>query len=298
VRRLPSLNALVSFEAAARLGSFTAAARELRVTQGAVSRGVAGLEAWLGVALFVRAGKTASLTPAGRAYAEEVAAALDRVSVATSRVIESTVDSPLVLDVLPTLALQWLIPRLPLYQARHPGRFVRVTTSDREIGPQDAFDVAIRRGGRRPGLRGVRFLDEWFTPVCSPAFLRDQTIRQVSDIARCTLLAVDTRSDAWPRWLDAQGVAVPKGTTTHRFNHYYVALQAAKDGLGILMGAFPLLDDEITHGELVALFPKRRVQAPSYYAFTHAGLSRPDVTAFLEWIVSLGLGGPARSGRA
>src|SRR5580704_17978864 len=118
MRRLPSLNGLRTFEAAARLGKFSDAARELYVTQGAVSRAISGLEAWLGVTLFERAGKKVALTEAGRVYREEIGAALDRMAVATARVAEVHATAALRLDVLPTLAIRWLIPRLPRFQAR------------------------------------------------------------------------------------------------------------------------------------------------------------------------------------
>jgi LysR family transcriptional regulator, glycine cleavage system transcriptional activator len=288
VRRLPSLNAVVTFEAAARLGSFTLAARELRVTQGAVSRGIAGLEEWLGVPLFLREGKSVKLTEPGRAYRDEVSVALDRITVATARVTEAVVEAPLVLDVLPTLAMRWLIPRLPLFQSLRPGVEVRIVTNDREVSSRDTFDVAIRRGPRRrPGLRSVRFLEEEATPVCAPSLLRGQKLARVADLARHTLLSADTRSDAWPSWLAVHGAAGLKPRRVQRFDHYYVALQAAQDGLGVAMGALPIVEAELASGRLVAPFADRTVSAPAYYALTHVGMKRPVTHAFVLWLTSL-----------
>src|SRR5438309_320037 len=146
MRRLPSLNALRSFEAAARLGSFSEAARELYVTQGAVSRAIQGLESWLGVQLFLREGKRVAVTDAGRGYREEIGAALDRMALATARLLQQREGLPLRIDALPTVAMRWLIPRLPRFQAQWPGVEVHLATSDRPVIAGGAFDVAIRRG--------------------------------------------------------------------------------------------------------------------------------------------------------
>jgi len=289
VRRLPSLNALVTFEAAARLGSFTDAARELHVTQGAVSRAISGLESWLGVTLFARDGKRIALTDVGRGYREEVAVALDRMTVATARVVEAQARAPLLLDVLPTLAMRWLIPRLPRFQGSRAGALVSIVTSDRPITSAGTFDVAIRRGPHRwPGLVAKRFLDERATPVCAPTLAHRRRLSRVKDLAHQTLLHADTRADAWPTWLAEQGA---RGLVAHanlRFDHYYVALQAAQDGLGLAMGALPLVDQELAAGRLVAPFPDRVVAARSYYAVTHEGAKRPEVDAFVAWLMEMG----------
>jgi LysR family glycine cleavage system transcriptional activator len=287
MRRLPSLNALRTFEAAARLGSFTDAARELSVTQGAVSRAVSGLEDWLGVTLFGRDGKRVTLTDAGRGYREEIAAALDRMAVATARLVTARAQTPLILDILPTLAMRWLIPRLPRFQARCPGIEVHLTTSDRPLASADAFDVAIRRGPHRwPGLHGTRFMGERATPVCAPSLLARTRLDRVSDLARHTLLHADTRPDAWATWLAAHGAARLRPAANLRFDRFYVALQAAQDGLGVAMGTLPVVDQELAAGRLVAPFPDRVVVGRSYYALTHDGPRRPEVAAFVDWLVA------------
>jgi LysR family transcriptional regulator, glycine cleavage system transcriptional activator len=285
VRRLPSLNSLRTFEAAARTESFTEAARELSVTQGAVSRAVSGLESWLGVGLFSRDGKRVSLTSEGRAYRDEISAALDRMAVATTRIVALRVETPLVLDVLPTLAMRWLIPRLPRFQSRCPGLEVHFTTSDRLVTPADVFDIAIRRGPRRwNGLVATRFLGERATPVCAPALVRKNPLERVADLARHTLLHADTRPEDWPKWLVEHGVARLRPAANLRFDHFYLALQAAQDGLGVAMGALPVVDSELAAARLVAPFPDKVVAARSYYALTRAGTSRPAVAAFVDWL--------------
>jgi LysR family glycine cleavage system transcriptional activator len=285
MRRLPSLNGLRTFEAAARLGSFSDAARELFVTQGAVSRAIAGLESWLGVALFDRTGTRIVLTEAGKLYRDEIASALDRMAVATARVVEVQAVSPLRLNVLPTLAMRWLIPRLPRFQARATRAEVHLATSARPVEAGGTFDVAIRRGPERwPGLQATRFLDEKATPVAAPQLLAQRSIRRPADLAQQTLLHADTRSDAWPTWLARFGAARLKPAGNLRFDHFYLSLQAAQDGLGIAMGPLPLIDDELAAGRLVAPFPDKVVTARSYFALTHRGARSPVVDAFVAWL--------------
>ena len=289
MRRLPSLNALRSFEAAARLGSFTDAARELYVTQGAVSRAVAGLEAWLGVVLFAREGKKVSLTPAARAYREEIAAALDRMAVATARLLEQRTGQPLRLDALPTLAMRWLIPRLPRFQVRWPGVEVHLSTSDRKVMAGEPFDVAIRRGPQKwPGLKAVRFLDERATPVCAPALVTRKKLTKPEDLCQHTLLHADPRPEEWQSWLGAQGLSKLKPLASLRFDHFYLALQAAQDGLGVAMGPLPIIDEDLAQGRLVAPFQTRVVAARSYYALTARRASTPAIEAFVEWLCEEG----------
>jgi LysR family glycine cleavage system transcriptional activator len=289
MRRLPSLNAVRTFEAAARLGSFSDAARELSVTQGAVSRAVAGLEAWLGAPLFDRAGTHVALTPSGKLYRDEIAASLDRIAVATARVIDAQAVSPLRLNVLPTIAMRWLIPRLPRFQARATRAEVHLSSSSRPVEASLAFDVAIRRGPERwPGLVATRFLDERATPVCAPALLARRPLKRVKDLAAQTLLHADARADAWPTWLRAHGAARLEPAKNLRFDHFYLALQAAIEGLGVAIGPLPIVDDELSSGRLVAPFPERMVVARSYFALTHRGETSPLVNAFVNWLIEEG----------
>ncbi len=294
VRRLPSLNALRTFEAAARLDSFTEAARELSVTQGAVSRAISGLESWLGVALFARDGKRVTPTDQGRVYREEVAAALDRMAVATARLVAAR-ETPLILDILPTLAMRWLIPRLPRFQARFPGVEVHLVTSDRPLTATDTFDVAIRRGPHKwAGLRATRFMGERSTPVCAPSLLAERPLARIFDLRKHTLLHADTRPEAWSVWLTAHGRPRLEPAANLRFDRFYVALQAAQDGLGVAMGTLPVVAQELAAGRLVAPFPDRLVVGRNYYALTHDGPRRPEVAAFVDWLAAEESAAPKR----
>lgn len=286
-RSLPPLNALRTFEAAARLGSFSEAAQELYVTHGAVSRAVRELEDWLGIPLFHRKGRRVALTELGRGYLLEISAAFDRIALATARLLEQREARLLYVDALPTFTMRWLIPRLPRFQIQNPGVELRLTTSDRPItGASEGFDVAIRRGPEPwPSLRAERFLDERSTPVCTPALLREGAIREPKDLLRATLLEADTRPDAWRDWLRAHGPARAAPAHRLRFDHFYLTLQAAQDGLGVAMGPLPIIDDDLVTGRLVAPFPDHVVAARSYFSLVpEARQADPAVAAFVAWL--------------
>lgn len=290
---LPSLNGLRTFEAAARLGSFSDAARELSVTHGAVSRGIAALEAWLEVPLFVRAGKRVALTDAGRAYAREIGPAFDRLAMATADLLRRRERGVLRVDSLPTVAMRWLIPRLPRFQAAHPGVELRLVTSERApLAEADAFDVAIRRGPERwAGLRATRFLDERATPMCAPSLLRKRALARPEELAKQTWIEIDSRPDAWARWLSAQRLEGLRPARTLRFDRYFLAIEAARDGLGVVMGSRPILEDDLVTGALVAPFEARQVPARSYYALVRKGRVPPAAAKLVAWLVAEGAPG-------
>src|SRR5689334_13846846 len=183
-RRLPSLNALRAFEAAARHGSFTRAALELGVTHGAVSRHVQALEEWLQRPLFRRLNRRVVLTDAGTAYASEIGAALDRIAAATTRAAQDSGRRVLHVTALPTFTIRWLIPRLSDFQIRNPQIEVRLTTaSEKAEALRQPFDVIIRGGPERwSGFRRAKFLDEGRIPVCSPAVLKRAPLRKPQDL--------------------------------------------------------------------------------------------------------------------
>jgi len=265
-RRLPPLNALRAFEAAGRLGSLTAAAAELHVTHGAISKAVAQLEDWLGVVLFDRPGRKVRLSAAGRLYQEGVARALDGLDEATRRCTEAGRPRTLVVNALPTFAMRWLLPRLPPFHRTHLGIELRLVTSDVPLALfAGDFDVAIRRGPENwPGYTATPFLAEREIPMLSPKLLARTPLATAGDLAKHTLLHAETRPGAWRRWLGAAGVEslVPAGN--QHFDHFYLALQAAVDGLGVALGPLPVINDEIEAGRLVAPLAGPAVPARAY----------------------------------
>ncbi|XZG69287.1 transcriptional regulator GcvA [Chitinibacteraceae bacterium HSL-7] len=284
---LPPLNALRAFEAAARLSSFSAAASELFVTHGAVSKQIKQLESWLGVTLFERRGGRVTLTEPGWRYLVQVQDGFDLIANATHELRQPDRQRRLAINSTPTLAMYWLIPRLPRFRALHPDIEVRIATSDRDISRLDtAFDLAIRRAPADwPGFVSRAFLDEHELPALSPALLAEHPITRVDDLAAHTLLYADTRPNAWARWLTLAGRAELEPAATQHFDHYYLALQAAIDGLGVVLAPLPMIRREIDSGRLVMPLHTPTAAVRGYCWITPRTLMQdPAVTAFCQWL--------------
>ncbi|WP_213301646.1 transcriptional regulator GcvA [Paraburkholderia sacchari] len=284
-RSLPPFPALRAFEAAARHNSFTAAAAELHVTHGAISRQVAALEAWVGVQVFHRHGKRVALTEDGRRYLGAVQGAFESIARATAELRDTGVVHVLRVNALPTFAMKWLLPRLSQFQRLAPNVELRLATSNVPVETLDAFDVAVRRGPANwPDCASGYFLDETELPVCSPALLKRSPIHCADDLARHVLLHSDTRPDAWRTWLAAAGVKA-KCRKKQSFDHFYLALQAAEDGLGVALGPLPLLDDELASGRLVAPFAGPHLDARGYWWVARREVADvPVVAQFCRWL--------------
>lgn len=297
-RRLPPLGALRAFEAAARLGSVTAAADELFVTHGAVSRHIKAIEDWAGAALFDRVGRRLKLTEAGRLYRDALSVAFDGIAAASARLKEAGRKTTLLtVNALPTLAMRWLLPRLASFQKRLPDVELRLVTSDEPVtkpAPQ-AFHIAIRREITPwpKGLVGAPFLAEREIPVCSPKLQKILKIRTSADLARATLLHADTRPGAWTRWLAAANAPAVEGhAARQRFDHFYLALQAASDGLGVALGPLPLIDDDLATGRLVAPLKGPALPSRAYcWIVPERLVPDPAVAAFCTWLEEEGAEG-------
>ena len=258
-RKLPPLNAIRAFEAAGRHVSFTRAAAELHVTHGAVSRQVAQLEAWLGTALFLRKPSQLSLTEAGQSYLAEATAALDRLALASLHLLDQVPPSVLRVNAPPTFAMRWLIPRLSGFQRRRPGVEVRMTTSLAPVRFEaDGYDVAIR-GAQAPlaGCVSVPFMTELIVPVCHTDLAEKGRLREPRDLAAQTLISYGTEPYSWPDWLAAAGAGELRPAGALRFEQMYFALQAAAEGLGVVLVPVFLAIDDIIAGRLCAPFGAR-----------------------------------------
>ncbi|MEH6419884.1 LysR substrate-binding domain-containing protein [Pseudomonas sp. CGJS7] len=252
---LPPLGALRCFEAAARLGSFTQAARELHLTHGAVSRAVRSIEDALAVELFERRSQRVFLTAAGERLRDAAGAAFDVLAAAVRELREPPGAPALVLSCEPTLLMRWLIPRLPGFHARHPGIALRLVAGG---GPVefDGVDLAIRRDdfdwGRR--VHAQRLFEERVGPVCSAGY-RQQHLQGQGRGARwddgAALLHSATRPGAWADWSRAARRRLPAGQN-QSFEHFYFSLQAAVAGVGVAIGPWQLVRDDIDAGVLVA----------------------------------------------
>ena len=289
--RLPPLNAIKAFEAAARLGSFTRAAEELSVTHGAVSRQIRLLEDWLGTSLFLRTSRNAVPTRAGTDLLAEAGAALDRLASASLRVQNGgKAREVLHISALPTFAMRWLIPRLPEFQREYPALETRIVTAST---PAEQFgmgvDVVVSGPARQPGWVGTRFLGEAYLPLLSPGLMKERLLRAPADLAQHTLLHAATRRQMWLRWLTAAGVPDLKPARDQVFEHFYFVIQAAIEGLGVAMGPLALVSDELREARLVVPIKEPAIRTRGYFVYAPEGSSdAPVIAALRKWLIGAG----------
>ena len=289
LRRLPSLNALKAFEAAARHGSFTKAADELAVTQGAVSHQVKALEAELGLRLFNRERQRLVITEAGRTYLEVVRDAFDRLAMGTNRLLQLQKAGVLTVTTSPNFAAKWLVHRLGRFVETHPEIDLRVSASAQHVDfAREDFDLGIRHGdGTWPGLHVTRLCAEELFPVCSPKFVRGRSaLRKPADLSRVTLLHVNDRRH-WMKWLEAAGVASNGLERGPIYNQAHMAIDAAIDGQGVALARTALAAWDLASGRLLRPFPLA-LKAPYGYWIvcpkTTADL--PKIKTFRDWLLA------------
>ena len=295
-RHLPGLGALKSFEAAARLLSFTRAANELGVTPAAVSYQMRALENQLGVKLFQRTSRVVELTEAGRVLLTGVGEALDGIGRTVARLRGTEGRPRLTATTSPSFAAKWLVPRLHRFLERYPDADVRIDVSDRLVDlSHEEIDLGVRFGkGKYPGLRVDRLFDETIFPVCSPKLLAGRRLlKQPRDLHHHTLIHVDWQAQwaTWPdwrMWLLAAGLRDLDPQRGLHFTQTALALQAAIDGQGVALCESTLVADDLASGRLVRPF-EMSIKGPAefaYYALTSPTEARPLVKAFRDWIVA------------
>lgn len=291
--RLPPLNALRAFEAAARHGSFSRAAEELHVTQGAVSRHVKLLEEHLGVALFRRRPQGITLTEAGGHLLPELTASFGRIARAVRRA--RALDGEIRVIAAVTFASRWLVPRLGRLQERQPGQRVNLSLFWGE-GYDDFFrggfdlGIAFQEATQpRPGeLDWIELWQEALTPVCAPELLRrGPPLGGVADLGRHALLhPTETRRD-WAKWLRAAGADPTEAERGQTFATMEMAVGAAIGGMGVAVADVHLIHDELASGRLVAPFPLTVRDGSDYLLFTERGrFAEPKIAAFRDWILA------------
>ena len=288
-RRLPNLNGLKAFEAAARHESFTKAAEELCVTQGAVSHQVKALEAELGLKFFNREPKQLVITEAGRGYLEVVRDALDRIASGTDRLLQRQSSGVLTVSTSPNFASKWLVHRLGRFAEAHPSIDLRVSATLQHVDfTREDIDIAVRHGdGSDLGLDITRLYTEELLPVCSPALLRGpHPLRQPADLAHHTLLHMDHRQD-WSKWLDAAGVTNVDLSRGPVFNQASIGIDAAVDGQGVALARTGLAAHDLITGRLVRPF---ELALPVSYAYwivcPRATANLPKTTTFRDWLLA------------
>lgn len=287
---LPSLHALQVFDAAAQRLSFTAAARDLHVTQTAVSHQIRNLEAELGTALFRRMPRKLALTDAGQAWASELRQIFVRLEQAHQRLRKRARSlRPIVaLSTLPSFGTRWLVPRLGRFLALRPEVEVRVSATESLVDFElEPIDICIRFGnGRYPNLFKEKLADDSWVAVCSPSYLDRNRLSTPADLERQSLLQ-DSHLDAWPRWFSAQRKRIPQHPRYTQLTDSSMVVEAAILGQGVALARRSLSLDELAAGRLVLPFPKV-APIPTGLAYYLVGprenLKRPEIAAFRSWI--------------
>ncbi|MGE3872050.1 MAG: LysR substrate-binding domain-containing protein [Parvibaculaceae bacterium] len=286
-RLLPPIHALHAFEAAARTGSISNAARELDLTQSAVSRQIKALEDQLGLELFVRDKQTIRLTLAGQSYARDIREALRRVSTASLNIRANPLGGSLTLGILPTFGTRWLAGRLPGFAAQFPdirlNLFSRSTPFDFNL---DSIDAAIHFGKAEwPDVTFTPLFGETVLPVGAPELVRRFSFASPKDIRQAPLLILLSRPDAWERWLSRQGDR-DDGIRGMMFDHFEMVIRAARCGLGLALLPTFLIEEEIARGELVPVLEPAQASAERYYLVNPSERDNyAPLVAFRAWLI-------------
>jgi len=287
-RKIPSNSALLAFEAAARHGSFARAAEELALTEGAVSRQIGRLEAFLGVALFERVGNRVRLAPNGARYAVQVREILDRLERDSLYLMGQPIEGASIdIAAIPTFATRWLIPRLKRFQDRHPNITVHISERmDPFILAGSGFDAAIHF--EHPAWAGMRLhhlLEEVLVPVCSPALLADSG----ANVSLDALPRLHRRQnpDAWQLYAQEVGIQLSNSAVGARYDLHSMLIEAALTGLGVALVPRLYVGAEIEQGRLVTPWPDGTAIAKSFCLVLPepVELSEAPLQAFTNWLL-------------
>lgn len=277
----------MAFESVVRTGSTLAAANDLNLTQGAVSRLIQNLEAQLGVQLFRREGRRLVPTDNALAYAREVARAMDVISRASMRVRSTAAGGTLALSILPTFGTRWLAPRLPRFLTEHPGVTINLGTRLRPFDfAEEGFDAAIHFGEATwPGAGFAKLFDETMVACAAPGFLASHPVAGPRDLIGLPLLQLETRPDAWAGWFAHHGVteAAPLGML---FDQFAPMIQSAIYGMGVALLPEFLAKSELADGRLVDVWGGPVPSRGSYYlVWPLSAETYPPLQAFRDWLV-------------
>jgi DNA-binding transcriptional LysR family regulator len=283
--RLPPLNALKTFEAAARHASFSKAAEELHVTQSAVSHQIRQLEGWFGISLFDRQGRQTNPTPEGRELAASLEESLGQISAACQRIAKSDGRTTLTIASIPSVATIWLIPRLPAFLASHPGINIRLIHAyhDQPVDFADV-DLAITYGDWRDAPSGaVKLMSGASVPVCSPLYLDQHgPFETPADLLRTSLLHDEDRK-GWRSWFKAAGIKARDTLPGPLFEGFNLLHSAILAGQGVGLAPRLLLRRDIEAGRLISLFDLEILHERAYY-MTSPQIPRPSRTAETETV--------------
>ena len=286
---LPPLNAVRAFVAAARHQSFTLAANELHITHSAISHQVKALESYMGVRLFERRVRQVSLTLEGLRFFTQADAALKQIAEAAQSVMHQTPERVVRINVRPSFAVRWLIPRLPRFISRYPEIEPHVRTTTVQPEAADDFDIAIRRGlkGWSDTMQVCPFIEDEICLVTSPAMQAEYPVADAHSLAHFTLLRSRTRKGDWDAWLEHGGNGSIKPASQMLFDHVHFVLQAVEDGLGFAAVPVSLVSHDIALGRLCSLLPDQRMPITRYY-YGLGSTVAPDAQYFVKWLLEEG----------
>ncbi len=287
--RLPSTQALRTFEVAARLLNFTHTADQLKLTQGAVSHQIRELETLLGVILFERQARGLALTDSGQNYLPYVREALDRLRSGSEALARQRQGQVLTVTMSPNFANKWLVPRLGDFAADHPDIDLRISAARRHVDfTTDGIDLGIRHGtGDWPHLNVTRLCPEWYLPVCSPALLASGPgIARPADLAAHVLLH-DRERARWREWLAAFGVDVANAEQGPIFSDTSLAIDAAVAGQGVALARSALAALDLAAGRLLCPLPQRLAAHFAYWIVHPKAIPpSPAIDAFRDWLLA------------
>lgn len=288
-RLLPPMAALHSFMAAARHGSFSKAAAEIGLTQGAVSRQVATLEDWLQTQLFERNGRRVQLSEDGRAYADAIGPALSAIRVATAKALAEPAETALRIATLPTFGMRWLAPRLGRFTRDLPDLVIEFAARTHEFDFADEdFDAAIHYGlPTWPGAEHDLLFRERAIPVIAPTLLAEHPVATPEDLLRFPLLVQAERRDAWSQWFRHMRVPADRMIAGPVFEHFLMLAQAAVAGAGVALLPSFMVEPELEAGTLFCPFDEAVVGEDAYYlVYPAERMRRPHFARLREWILA------------
>lgn len=287
-RFLPSTSALRALEALDRLGSATAAAEDLNLSQSAVSRQIQALEEQTGVPMVIREGRRMVLTPDAAQYAADIRAALTKITQATVKLTVNPAGGSLDLAILPTFGMRWLVPRLAEFARLHPEVTINLSTRLKPFNfASEAFDAAIHFGlPEWPGTHAIRLKADAVIAVCAPDLVADQPPRHAQDVLRLPLLHIETRPEAWQAWFAAHGVEAGPVTGTI-YDQFATITQAALHGLGVALLPDYLAEQDLATGRLVRAWGGPTASPGAYHLVWPVEKSRDAaLLKFRDWLAT------------
>ncbi|WP_293449885.1 LysR substrate-binding domain-containing protein [Planktotalea sp.] len=287
-RYLPSLASLRALEALDRLGTATAAAEELSLTQSAVSRQLQVLEDQLGASLILRNKRRMLMTDAGKRYASEIRAALSQITRASMQLHVHPGAGGLSLAILPSFGMRWLVPRLAHFATLHPDVTVNLSTRLNVVAfDTEPFDAAIQYGnGHWPNCQSLLLRYETLIPICSRDLLKNGPVKTASDLSSLPLLHIQTRPNAWNTWL-TQNDAPPPKTSGTQFDQFSTITQAAIHGLGVALLPDFIAEQELAAGRLINAYGGATRSLGAYYlVWPNRDVSSPALALFRDWLAT------------